>query len=135
MANFKTYTLLSKLSDELNSITDVNGCYSIAWNKVNTIVDALLEDVYLISKEHAYVKEVKFIFNDPTYRQSASACLIEVKFLQDEDFVVLAECLIDHQRIWLKVRQRPSNLLLMDLANRIETKYNQEFLSELKSLA
>jgi hypothetical protein len=61
-------------------------------------------------------------------------CLADLKIKEDEAFLINVECLIDHRRIMLQVKQRPQNPKNDKIADKIEAEYNSEFLTELKKL-
>jgi hypothetical protein len=129
------YNELSLLKSKLfkNSFI-LNENYKYCWQSVSSLTDALCNDLKYLTDQDCFVTKVNFILDDPFYRQSASGCLMEVKFGQDEEFVLMVECLIDFEKILLKVKNQPGTVFFKSISNMIETKYNSEFSTELRDL-
>lgn len=130
---FKIYQCLTELSKELYSVTDdLLTNYSICWKYASQFAEAITSDIQSISGTSCFVTGVKFILEDTAYQQSASGCIMELKFDQEDEFIITSECLIDFGRVWLRVKQRPSSPKDEVISELIEAKYNSEFKSELK---
>ncbi|SFH37681.1 hypothetical protein [Pontibacter chinhatensis] len=130
---FKIYQCLTKLSQELYSVTDdLLTNYSICWKNASLFAEAITSDIQSISGIKCFVTGVRFILEDTAYKQSASGCIMELKFDQEDEFIITSECLIDFGRVWLRVKQRPSSRKYDAIFELIEAKYDSEFKSELK---
>ncbi len=135
MEDFKTYNELKRLSSVLYSDSDdlqVN--YQICWSNSINLIEALTDDLKKILNEACYVTSLKFILQDDTYRQGASGCFCEIKFDQSDEFTLLVECLIDFDKIQLRVKQRPLNPKFDQVSQQIELNYNSEFWCEMNHL-
>jgi len=74
------------------------------------------------------------MIDDPPYRQCASGCIKSLRFPDDYDFLKVVECLIDLQKVFVRVKQKPIIAELEGVANLIESNNDQKFKSELANL-
>lgn len=129
------YSALEKLSESLFLETnDLSENYISCWNNSTIIVDNICNYFHTNFQHKILITSVSFILNNENYRQGASVCKIEIKFEKDQNFIILLECLIDFGKVWLKIKNRPSNPSLKSMANKIESNYNTEWLCDLNDI-
>lgn len=80
-----------------------------------------------LSGYHIYVDE-------ETYRQSATGLILDETLLNNEEFRLRVEYLIDHEKIWLKVTAGKEIPDFSQIVKRIESVQNSEGLTELKEI-
>ena len=107
---FKIYQCLADLSTKLYAAShDLSESYSLCWQDSSHITEAIASDIQSVTNEACFVTGVSYFLEDPTYRQGASGCILEVKFNQEDEFTLTVECLIDFGKVLLRVKQKYSN--------------------------
>jgi len=91
-------------------------------------------DVDLLFNINCFVTETRYIIEDSSYRQSANVAKLEIRLQGDDQLIIVAECMIDLGRIWLKVKSRPASMKFDYVADRIERSYDSEFVADLKNI-
>lgn len=133
--NFNTYQELENLSRNLSSGMDnLTVDYTICWQHAERIVSTIANDLKKLTDIDFHVTRITFIISDGAYRQSARGCLMILKTELDKDFELSVECLIDHQRVMLQVRQSAATKELDRVARQIIKQYDTELKSELDSI-
>ncbi len=127
----KSYDTIKELSNKLTECIDsdiklrlekyMNMIHSQISNDFKTIFGRELK----LNGFHIYVA-------DDTYRQSATGIILNETISDHQDLTIRVECLIDHGRIWLSIKEKSKNPDLKEIIDRIETNYNSEGLAEMK---
>lgn len=134
--NLKSYSLIQNISNKLHEkiisgedvLRELESCGNI-------IAENVLSDFFQIAKENLIVDEVIFYYDDENYRQSSTACVVKTHFKNYPSLFANFECLIDHQRILLRIEGQPIiDEKLKTIINQIEEIYNLEGLAELKGI-
>ena|SRR5688572_4077162 len=129
---FNVYKSLTELSNALTSPLDsLDESYKICWENVSHLTEAIVSDISSILNQECFVTTVRFYLDDPTYKQSASGCFVELKVDQEDEFTIALECLIDFGKVMLWVKQSPLSQDYFKISEFIETKYDSEFKANL----
>jgi hypothetical protein len=135
LTDYQTFAQLKELSKLILSQGDnLTAMYSVCWQHANRLTDAMKHDVDLLFNINCFVTETRYIIEDSSYRQSANVAKLEIRLQGDDQLIIVAECLIDLGRIWLKVKSRPASMKFDYVADRIERSYNSEFVADLKNI-
>ncbi len=135
MKHLDTFDDLKELSKTLQAQTgDVSSCYRVCWSHSYRIIDALQRDIEAVFGKTCYTTQTKFILEDKTYKQGASAVRIELKFVGEEVLTLIVECLIDIGRVLMRVKERPVSRQYEYIAEAIERQYNSEFLADIRRI-
>jgi hypothetical protein len=134
LKGFETFGQLEKLSKSISETNSKSDAYKVGWQFTAQLTEAIELDMLSLFEFSCYVSNTRFIIEDPSYRQSASIVKFEIRFEQDEQFMLIAECLIDFGRIWLSVKNRPASKKFDHIADKIENKYDSEFLTDIEQL-
>jgi hypothetical protein len=135
LKEFVTFSQLEELSKLILSQGDsLTATYSICWQQASRLTNAMKHDVDLFFNTSCFVTETRYIIEDSSYRQGANVAKLEIRFQEDDQLIIVAECLIDLGKIWLKVKSRPTSTQFDYIADRIERSYNSEFLADLKQI-
>jgi hypothetical protein len=94
----------------------------------------LQRDIEAVFGKTCYTTQTKFILEDKTYKQGASAVRIELKFVGEEVLTLIVECLIDIGRVLMRVKERPVSRQYEYIAEAIERQYNSEFLADIRRI-
>jgi hypothetical protein len=103
-------------------------------NSVQKIHKQISADFKSMFGEELYLQDYQIYIDDNTYRQSATGLILNEILINNADFKIRIECLIDHGRIWLKVKQGEGIFEFADIINRIGMGQNSEGLSELRDI-
>lgn len=109
--------------------------YNDCWQNIPKWIDTIKKDLENIFKQKVFARSAEIYFNDPFFKQSATAIVFCFAFYKETQFSLRCECLVDHSSILIKVKNRPTeNTNLIKIADRIETSYNNNYEVQLKEL-
>ncbi len=74
-------------------------------------------DFKTIFGQELNLKGFHIYVDNETYRQSATGLILNETFVNHEDVKIRVECLIDQQRIWIKVKHKPEFSEFTDIFN------------------
>jgi hypothetical protein len=134
--SLKSYSFIQNVSNQLfEELKSGNEVLSELENYGNSIAKNLCDDFYEIENQKLIIDKLFYYFEDDNYRQGATSCIVKTHFETEPNLLVNFECLIDHQKILLKIIGQPNNKIeLTEIVNRIEDKYNSEGLTEFRTL-
>jgi len=131
----KSYEILRKISEglylNLKDEIDVEKRLTSAVQKIQKQVS---EDFQGLFGQKLNLRDFQIYVDDETYRQSATALILQETIKDHEEFEIKVECLIDHGRIMIKAKPRNQASGFEDIINRIEKVQNYEGYSELKDI-
>jgi hypothetical protein len=129
----KSYVLIKNISNNLNlKIASGQDVIPELESYGITIAETVCEDFYNIFNERLIIDDLYFYFDDENYRQRSTAYIINAHFVKYQNTTVRFECLIDFQKILLRVKGKlPDNNKIEKIIYHIEMKYNQEGFAEL----
>ena len=128
MNNLKSYQLIQKISNLL--YVDTNNDAEILSKLKESelqISNALSEDFELLFGNKINFYNSIVYYDDPNYRQGATAISFSSTILNDEDSKITFECLIDFNKILVKINEESES---GEIAKRIKNAYNIEGLAE-----
>ncbi len=135
MVELKTYSILNTISKSIyvnpnDNQETINRLKSMS-PKMN---ESISNDFRFLFNEDLDITNISYFYNDETYRQSATSCIIEAKLRRDKNLSFLIECLVDHSRVLIKVKDNPNLFEFNSLINQIEKAYNTEGFAELNDI-
>ena len=101
---------------------------------VPRIHSQISEDFNLLFGKELKLNDFQIYIDDPTYRQSATGLILNENPSDNLDFKLRFECLIDHGRIWVKVKDGKEISDLTHIVRKIEKANNPEGQAELKEI-
>lgn len=127
-SNLKSYQLLQKISNLLYVETN-NDAEILSKLKESElqISNALSEDFELLFGNKINFYNSIVYYDDPNYRQGATVIILSSTILHDEDSQITFECLIDINRVLVKINKESES---GEIAKRIKKAYNIEGLAE-----
>ena len=129
----KTYTLIKKISRQLNSYSRDEIKLHLG-NNINRIQESITQDFQHLFGTKLQLIDYLVYANDETYRQSATGIIL-IESLDDyKNFEIRIELLIDHERIFLKITKDSTDPSLRKISKRIRQVMDIEGLSELKKI-
>jgi len=129
----KTYTLIKKISRQLNSYSGDEIKLHIGKN-INRIQESIIQDFQHLFGTKLQLIDYLVYANDETYRQSATGIIL-IESLDDyKNFEIRIELLIDHEQIFLKITKDSTAPSLRKISKRIRQVMDIEGLSELKKI-
>jgi hypothetical protein len=135
LRKFVTFALLEELSRLiLSQGENLIDTHSVCWQQASRLTDSIKHDIDLLFETNCFVTDTRFILEDSSYRQGANVAKLELRFQGDDQLTIIAECLIDLNRILLRVKNRPDSIQLGYVADRIESGYNSEFVADIKQI-
>ena len=94
----------------------------------------LLKDFDNILNEPKEITLTEIEYENPNYRQSATGIIYRIHFLNEENFKINIEILIDFQRILIGTVGNPQNNVLKKITSTIISKMNYESKIDLKEI-
>lgn len=94
----------------------------------------LLKDFDNILNEPKEISLVEIEYENPNYRQSATGFIYKLYFLNEDNFKIHIEILIDFQRILISAKGNPKNSVLKKLDSKINSTKNYECNIDLKEI-
>lgn len=91
------------------------------------ISNALSEDFELLFGNKINFYNSIVYYDDPNYRQGATAIILSSTILNDEDSQITFECLIDFNKVLIKINKESES---RETVKRIKKAYNTEGLAE-----
>lgn len=131
---FKTYELLSKLSNSIRSIDEDFLILKELNEFVQIISNSLCDDFFQLFGEKIEVSSSKIYFDNPDYRQSSSAFVFKANLEAKKEISIYIECLIDFQKIYLSCRNDSTEMNKNQVYFFIKKAYNIEELAELRNI-
>lgn len=129
MKNHLIYDELFKLSGKLfKQAKSTADNLEICVSHQKDIEEAIVSDLKGRLKEDFKVSEIQFILNDASYQQGSSGIKLVLKSVAG-DIELAIECLIEHNRVWVKAVKGPRKIDRV-----ISNKYNNEGHVELKDI-
>lgn|GEM_PF-7019000 len=128
MSNLKSYQLIQKISNLL--YVDTNNDAEILSKLKESelqISNALSEDFELLFGNKINFYNSIVYYDDPNYRQGATAIILSSTILNDEDSQITFECLIDFNKVLIKINKESES---RETVKRIKKAYNTEGLAE-----
>lgn len=128
MSTLKSYQLIQKISDLL--YVDTNNEAEILSKLKESelqISNALSEDFELLFGNKINFYNSIVYYDDPNFRQGATAIILYATILNDKDSKITFECLIDFNKILVKINKESES---GEIAKRIKKAYNIEGLAE-----
>ena len=131
---FKTYSLLSKLSNSIRSIDEDFLILKELNESIQIISNSLCDDFFQLFGEKIEVSSSKIYFNNPDYRQSSSAFVFKANLEAKKEISIYIECLIDFQKIYLSCKNDSTEMNKNHVCFFIKKAYNIEELAELRNI-
>jgi len=128
LSNLKSYQLIQKISNLL--YVDTNNDAEILSKLKESelqISNALSEDFELLFGNKINFYNSIVYYDDPNYRQGATAIILSSTILNDEDSQITFECLIDFNKVLIKINKESES---RETVKRIKKAYNTEGLAE-----
>jgi len=100
----------------------------------NLLRNHILKDFDKLTSEEKSISNIKIEYENPYYRQSATGIIYFLNFVNDENFKIYIEVLIDFQKILISTKGTSQNRTLKELTANIESKYDYELKTELKEI-
>jgi len=128
LSTLKSYQLIQKISDLL--YVDTNNEAEILSKLKESelqISNALSEDFELLFGNKINFYNSIVYYDDPNFRQGATAIILYATILNDKDSKITFECLIDFNKILVKINKESES---GEIAKRIKKAYNIEGLAE-----
>lgn len=94
----------------------------------------LLLDFERLTIEPKTIEILGVEYDNPDYRQSATGIIYKIHFLNEENFKINIEVLIDFHKILINTKGKAKNIKLHDLDSKILSKHNYEFKTDLKEI-
>ena len=94
----------------------------------------LLQDFEKIIKAPKNIELTAIEYENPDYRQSATAIILTLKFINEGSFQLYIEILIEYQKILIGTKGNPKSELLERFKSKIESNYNNELKIHLKEI-
>lgn len=134
MSDLKSYNILNKIRESIAPGLNDDIILRELDKHEKIIRDAISEDF-----QHLFDKKLNFInsviyYDDGNYRQSATAIVIKTNILNEEDFQITFEFLIDYNKILVGMKGESVSGHLQTVFNKIERAYNSENKAELKEI-
>ena len=128
MSNLKSYQVIQKISNLLyvNTSNDAEILSKLKESELQ-ISNALSEDFELLFRNKINFYNSIVYYDDPNFRQGATAIILYATILNDKDPKITFECLIDFNKILVKVNEESKS---EEIAKRIKKAYNIEGLAE-----
>ena len=101
---------------------------------VESIHLQISEDFASLFGERLKLTDFKIYVDDENYRQSATGIILNECILNNENIKIRIECLIDNNKIWIKIKEGKEYSEFNNIFNRIEKAQNIEGLSELSEI-
>ena len=131
----KSYETIKRISSNLYlDLKDESDIQNRLEDSVHEIHRQISQDFKDLFGHELNLKDFIIYVDDETYRQSATGLILEVTILSNENFKIRVECLIDHERIWIKVKTGRGIPDFKQIVNRIEEVQDFEGLTELKEI-
>ena len=131
---FKTYELLSKLSNSIRSIDEDFLILKELNESIQIISNSLCDDFFHLFGEKIEVSSFKIYFDNPDYRQSSSAFVFKANLEAKKEISIYIECLIDFQKIYLSCKNDSTEMNKNHVCFFIKKAYNIEELAELRNI-
>ena len=131
----KSYEKIKKVSECLYSDLENGKDVKVRLqNEARKIHTQISEDFKSLFGRELILRDFYVFVDDETYRQNATGLILNGTILNCEEFKIKVECLIDHGRIWIKVKEGKEISDFVDITNRIERVQNSEGLTELMEI-
>lgn len=135
MIKLKSYDIIHKISESLYlDIQNDDEVLSRLKEKEEILKNVISEDFQILfNKKLIFISSV-FYYDDMDYRQSATGVFLKATILNEKDFLITFECLIDYNKILVAVKDEYTNNDLQAILGRIRKAYNSEGKAELKEI-
>lgn len=131
----KSYETLKKVSNELylnlENVNDVKVRLKESVQIIHSQISVDFESLFGLSLN---LEDYHIYFDDEYYRQSATGLILNETILNNDEFKIQIECLVDIERILLKITKGKEISDFLEIVYRIEKNQNIEGLSELKEI-
>jgi hypothetical protein len=132
MKSYETIRNISKgLYLNLKDETDIQNRLEDAVEKVHLQISEDFNDLFGYELN---LNDFHIYLDDETYRQSATGLILNESIINHSEFKIRVECLIDHGRICIKIKNGKEITDFNEIVTRIEKTQNSEGLSELKEI-
>ncbi|OJX51058.1 MAG: hypothetical protein BGO88_07655 [Flavobacterium sp. 38-13] len=134
MSFVKSYDILNKIRKSIDTSLDDSIILAELEKQEKTIRDVISEDFQqLFNIKLNFINSVIY-YDDGSYRQGATAIFLKANILNEQDFLITFEFLIDFNKILVGVKGESVNSHLQTVCNKIEKAYNSENKAELKEI-
>jgi hypothetical protein len=134
-AKMKSYEILQKISQSLYiGLKSEEDLLDRLKTSSTELTATISEDFKELFKHTIYLDKPRFVVNDETYRQGATGCILTGTTGNNEQLRIRFECLIDHNRIWIKIKEGNEIKEFKSIIRRIQNAYNSENLAEFKEI-
>ena len=132
MKSYETIRNISKgLYLNLKDEADIQNRLEDAVQEIHLQVSEDFKDLF---GHELNLKDFHIYLDDETYRQSATGLILNESIMSHSEFKIIVECLVDHGRIWIKIKDGKEIPDLTEIVKRIEKAQNTEGLSELREI-
>lgn len=131
----KSYETIKNISSTLYlDLKDESDLQNRLKDAVQEIQVQISEDFKDLFGHELKLRDFHIYVDDETYRQSATGLILDETISNSEKFKIRVECLIDHGKIWIKVKDGKELPDFSQIVKRIENRQNFEGLTELKEI-
>ena len=122
---------------------DLNDIYSLDDNTqiLNELISIseilkqyLLLDFERLTIEPKTIEILGVEYDNPYYRQSATGIIYKIHFLNEENFKINIEVLVDFHKILINTKGKAKSIELHDFDSKILSKHNYEFKTDLREI-
>lgn len=132
MGNLKSYELIQKISSSLYENAKDGAIVLSRLRESQKLIEiAISDDFEFLFRRKINFHKSTIYYDDETYRQSATSIVLSGSALDGDDFQVTFECLIDFNKILVKIKNESKS---NDIIKRITKAYNIEGVAEFKEL-
>ena len=132
MGNLKSYELIQKISNSLYENAKDDAIILSRLRESQKLIEiAISDDFDFLLGRKIKIQKSTIYYDDETYRQSSTSIVFSASTLDSDDFQVIIECLIDFNKILVKIKNESES---NDIIKRIMKAYNIEGVAELKEL-
>lgn len=132
MSNLKSYELIQKISSSLYENAKDDAIVLSRLRESQKLIEiAISDDFDFLLGRKIKIQKSTIYYDDETYRQSTTAIVFTATISDDNDSHITFECLIDFNKILVKVKNESES---KDLIKRITKAYNNEGLAEFKEI-
>ncbi|MFC0604372.1 hypothetical protein [Winogradskyella pulchriflava] len=131
----KSYETINELSEGLyHNIKNEADIKSRIEDAVQRIHLEISKDFSSLFGKELSLEGFHVYVDDESYRQSATGLILYETIFNHKEFKIRVECLIDHGRIWIKVKGGKDISDFTKIVSRIEKVQSIEGLSELREI-
>lgn len=134
MSYLKSYDTLNKIRESIDLSLN-NSIILAELSKQEEIIRVVISEDF----QHLFNLTLNFInsviyYDDENYRQGATAVVLKANFVEDQDFLITFEFLIDYNRILVGTKGETISSHLQIVSDKIKRAYNSENKAELKEI-